>query len=66
MKFLIELLLFPFYIVLVLFFMILTVLALPLKIPFVERHVRQHINKSTNILRNKKTKNFGTGDFFTV
>lgn len=55
MKFLIELLLFPFYIVLVLFFMILTVLALPLKIPFVEHDVRQYINKSTNILRNKKT-----------
>lgn len=55
MKFLIELLLFPFYIVLVLFFMILTVLALPLKIPFVERHVRQHINKSTDKLRKKKS-----------
>ncbi len=55
LKPLIELLLFPFYIVLVLFFMILTVLALPLKIQFVERHVRQHINKSTNKLRKKKS-----------
>ena len=55
MKFLIELLLFPFYIVLVLFFMILTVLALPLKIPFIERNVRQHINKSTDKLRKKKS-----------
>ncbi len=55
MKFLIELLLFPFYIVLVLFFMILTVLALPLKIQFVERHVRQYINKSTDKLRKKKS-----------
>lgn len=53
MKFLIELLLFPVYTILVLMFMILTVLALPLKIPFVERHVRQHINKSTDKLRKK-------------
>lgn len=55
LKLLIEILLFPIYTILVLMFMILTVLALPLKIPFVERHVRQHINKSTNVLRKKKT-----------
>lgn len=66
MKFLIELLLFPIYTILVLMFMILTVLALPLKIPFVERHVRQHINKSTDKYERKSPKNFGTGDFFTV
>lgn len=66
LKQLIEILLFPIYTILVLMFMILTVLALPLKIPFVERHVRQHINKSTDKLRKKKPKNFGSGDFFTV
>lgn len=55
MKFLIELLLFPIYTILLLIFMILTVLALPLKIPFVERHVRQRINKSTDKLRKKKS-----------
>lgn len=54
MKFLIELLLFPFYIVLVLIFMILTVLSLSLKIPFVERHIRQYINTSTKKPRKKK------------
>lgn len=55
LKLLIEILLFPIYTILVLMFMILTVLALPIKIRFVERHVRQYINKSTNVLRKKKT-----------
>ncbi len=34
MQFIIEFLLFPFYVVLVLMFMVLVVLALPVKIPF--------------------------------
>ena len=55
LKPLIELLLFPINTILVLMFMILTVLALPLKISFVERHVRQYINKSTDKLRKKKS-----------
>ncbi len=54
MNFLIELLLFPFYIVLVLMFILLVVLTLPLKIPFVECHVRQYINTSTKKPRKKK------------
>lgn len=55
LKPLIEIFLFPIYTILVLMFMILTVLALPLTIPFVERHVRQQINKSTDKLRKKKS-----------
>ena len=55
LKPLIEIFLFPIYTILVLMFMILTVLALPIKIRFVEGHVRQYINKSTNVLRKKKT-----------
>ena len=47
MKFLIEILLFPIYIVLVLMFMILTVLALPLKIPFVKNYIQVHILRDT-------------------
>lgn len=66
LKLLIEFLLFPIYTILVLMFMILTVLALPIKIRFVERYIRQYINKSTNVIRKKKPKNFGSGDFFTV
>ncbi len=54
LKLLTEFLLFPIYIVLVLMFMILTVLALPLKIPVVESHVRQYINTSTKKPRKKK------------
>ena len=52
MKFLIEFLLFPIYIVLVLMFMFLTVLALPIKIPFVKRYIHEHI--LTNTTKNDK------------
>lgn len=47
MNFLIELLLFPIYIVLVLMFIVLTVLVLPLKIPFVRNYIYKHISPNT-------------------
>lgn len=47
MKFLIEFLLFPIYIVLFLMYMILTVLVLPIKIPFVKNYIYKHISPNT-------------------
>lgn len=54
MEFLTEFLLFPFYVVLVLMFMLLVVLSLPLQIPFIKRKVSQYINISTKKLQKKK------------
>ncbi|ABU77587.1 hypothetical protein ASV00_23625 [Enterobacter cloacae subsp. cloacae] len=39
--------LFPMFIVLNLFFMILTVLVLPIKIPFVKNYIYKHILRNT-------------------
>ncbi len=61
MKFLTEFLLFPFYVVLVLMFMLLVVLSLPLQIPFIKRKVSQYINISTKKLQKKKPQEFWNG-----